>query len=548
MILKNKFLISSLIVLIAIFTFIPLLGKVHLFDWDEINFAESAREMIYSGNFSRVQINYKPFWEKPPLFFWMQAVAMNVFGINEFAARFPNAICGVLSLLFVFYIGQKKYDLKFGLIWFLSYYGSILPSLYFRTGIIDPFFNLFIYIGIYFLYIGHSTISVNSFLISGVWTGIAVLTKGPVAGLIITLCLIMYYLLGRLKNIPPIRHIIIFYITSISISLIWFGFETFKNGTWFITEFIQYHIELFSTSQAGHGQPFYYHPIVLLMGCYPASIFAVYYLVNTNLIKQLFSDEFIKWQYILFFVVLILFSIVKTKILHYSSLCYFPLTFFAAYSIHKQATSSVRYSKFILSLLFFIGFVYSLFLGFLPYVTSNKELFSQFIEDIYIKSVYSQIIDWGKYEFGIGFFYISVIITSIYYLYNKKTILGSSILFSGTSLLLILIQILIIPKLEKVLQAGPISFYQSLKDKDCYIEVLGFKSFAYLFYSDKKPYKSVETTNKQWLLFGQIDKPAYFVSKIGKADELILIKDLIKIKEENGFIYYLRMPINNHDK
>ena len=44
------------------------LGKVPLFDWDEINFAESAREMISAGNYMRVQINYEPFWEKPPFF------------------------------------------------------------------------------------------------------------------------------------------------------------------------------------------------------------------------------------------------------------------------------------------------------------------------------------------------------------------------------------------------------------------------------------------------------------------------------------------------
>ena len=34
------------IVLIAALLFIPFIGNLHLFDWDEINFAESAREMI----------------------------------------------------------------------------------------------------------------------------------------------------------------------------------------------------------------------------------------------------------------------------------------------------------------------------------------------------------------------------------------------------------------------------------------------------------------------------------------------------------------------
>ena len=44
-----------IIVLIGGIFFLPFLGDVHLFDWDEINFAESAREMIVSGNYSKVQ-------------------------------------------------------------------------------------------------------------------------------------------------------------------------------------------------------------------------------------------------------------------------------------------------------------------------------------------------------------------------------------------------------------------------------------------------------------------------------------------------------------
>ncbi|MDP4686851.1 MAG: glycosyltransferase family 39 protein, partial [Salibacteraceae bacterium] len=87
--------------------FVPFLGAVHLFDWDEINFAESAREMLLTGNWFQVQINFEPFWEKPPLFFWMQVLSMKAFGINEFAARFPNAICGIVTLQVLFSIGLK---------------------------------------------------------------------------------------------------------------------------------------------------------------------------------------------------------------------------------------------------------------------------------------------------------------------------------------------------------------------------------------------------------------------------------------------------------
>ena len=132
--LKNDYLI---ILLLGTLFYLPFLGSVHLFDWDEINFAEAAREMIVSGDYFHVQIDYLPFWEKPPLFIWMQVLAMKLFGINEFAARFPNAVCGITTLLFLFSTGKKLHGRSFGWIWVLAYLGSILPHLYFRSGIID---------------------------------------------------------------------------------------------------------------------------------------------------------------------------------------------------------------------------------------------------------------------------------------------------------------------------------------------------------------------------------------------------------------------------
>ena len=88
-----------ILLLIACLSFFPFIGAVPLFDWDEINFAEAAREMLVSGDWWNVQIGFEPFWEKPPFFFWLQVISMKIFGINEFAARFPNALLGIISLL-----------------------------------------------------------------------------------------------------------------------------------------------------------------------------------------------------------------------------------------------------------------------------------------------------------------------------------------------------------------------------------------------------------------------------------------------------------------
>ena len=130
--------------------FISFIGRLHLFDWDEINFAESAREMILTHDYLTVRAFFEPFWEKPPLFIWFQVLSMKVFGINEFAARFPNSICGICTLLFVFNIGKNLYNIRFGLIWVMTFACSLLPFFYFKSGIIDPWFNLLIFTGVYF--------------------------------------------------------------------------------------------------------------------------------------------------------------------------------------------------------------------------------------------------------------------------------------------------------------------------------------------------------------------------------------------------------------
>src|SRR6218665_2677155 len=142
--------INICIALFAIALFVPFLGQAHLFDWDEINFAECAREMIVSKDYFSVTIDFAPFWEKPPLFIWLSALSMNIFGVNEFAARFPNALCGVVTLLLIFNTGRRLYDNRMGLLWVLCYAASTLPQFYFKSGIIDPWFNLFIFSGIYF--------------------------------------------------------------------------------------------------------------------------------------------------------------------------------------------------------------------------------------------------------------------------------------------------------------------------------------------------------------------------------------------------------------
>jgi len=63
---------------------------VPLMDKTEARYAEIARIMAETNNWTTLQIDYGiPFWAKPPLSTWLSAMSFQLFGVNEFAARLP---------------------------------------------------------------------------------------------------------------------------------------------------------------------------------------------------------------------------------------------------------------------------------------------------------------------------------------------------------------------------------------------------------------------------------------------------------------------------
>jgi len=544
--MQTRHLSYILITALGAVFFIPFIGSSHLFDWDEINFAESAREMILTGNYATVQINYMPFWEKPPLFFWMQVLAMkafNVFDPNsgfapEFGARFPNAIIGIITLLVFYRIGRKLYNEKFGLLWALGYLGSFTPHLYFKSGIIDPTFNLFIFLGVWYFSQSVSTNQNTSKrqtygLLSGLFVGLAILTKGPVGGLLWGLTVFTYWGVNGFSA-SFLKDAIKPFFSAIAIAFlvacIWFGLSIYQNGWGLFVEFIQYQIRLLTTGDAGHEQPFYYHFVVVLVGCFPISVLAIRAL-GTSGSGNSQGEYFRKWMIYLFWVVMILFTIVKTKIVHYSSMAWFPVSYLAAYHVNNLLSGNWKWSKLTGFGLFFIGLVMAIALTAVPLVGQYAAQLIPYIKDDFAVANLSAKITWGGWEQYMGLAYIVAVIVMV----SMRNIRG---LYIATALCLFGYSAVVVSKIEGYSQRAAISFYESLKGKDVYVEPIGFKSYAQLFYFQKQPQKP--KTEAYLLNEPHLDKPAYFVMKITADSAMKAHPNLRLIKEENGFLFYER--------
>lgn len=542
---SNKtYLINILIILSSALFFIPAIGNVHLFDWDEINFAEAAREMIVSKNYSIVQINFEPFWEKPPLFIWMQALSMHLFGINEFAARFPNAVCAIITLPALFIIGKKHFGMSFGVLWMLAYVGSILPHFYFKSAIIDPWFNLFIFLGIYHIIIFiNNSISNKNLIFSAIFIGLAVLTKGPVALLIFMIFISIFWITNWFQAIATAKQVLLFFSVFFLIGGTWFLYLILSGNHYVVVNFIKYQIALLTTEDSGHSGFFMYHFAVLLLGCFPASIFSLPAISPLNIFIPVqengtpFRLFFKKCMLLLFWVVLIIFSIVKTKIIHYSSLCYFPITFFSAYTIDKFLHKENEWKNWmnILTISFasLLGILFvfiSLIEKFKPYLLKPGV-----INDVFAAENLKAEVHWTGWEWLIGVIWI---ISNIAWSISiKKTYLTFALYFGVSAIMIHLIVLTFVPKAEQYTQNAAIEFFKKKQNEDCVVETVGYISYAQYFYAQQKE-SSINSSKV---------KTSYLVSKI--TDEENVIREHPEYREisrKNGFIFWLKE--NNNDK
>jgi len=85
------------------------LGEGSLGDYDEADYAQSAREMLWWSDFNTPRWNGMEFFDKPPLCYWLTALSYKVFGVNEFGARFVSACVGVLAILLTYLLGRSLF-------------------------------------------------------------------------------------------------------------------------------------------------------------------------------------------------------------------------------------------------------------------------------------------------------------------------------------------------------------------------------------------------------------------------------------------------------
>lgn len=86
------------------------LHKGGLSGYDDAFYAHYGKQMILSGDWWSLRLNGYHVFEFPPMFPWLEALSMKVFGVTDFAAKFPAALSGLLTIVLAYLIAKELFN------------------------------------------------------------------------------------------------------------------------------------------------------------------------------------------------------------------------------------------------------------------------------------------------------------------------------------------------------------------------------------------------------------------------------------------------------
>jgi len=268
---------------------------------DEPRYASIGRAMAHSGDLITPRLNDQPWFEKPPLLYWMVAVGHWLHLSDEWAARLPVALVSLAFLFFFSDVLAREFS---------------PPIAAMATGILGTFIGWLAYSSVALTDLPMSAAlgaamlvalfepfrmdqRVNRGWIAGFLLGFAVLAKGLVPLVLFAPIL----LIVRRKRLTILAGMLI-------VAGPWHLLCWMRNGHVFWDDYFwKQHIARFFTPQLEHVQPFWYYLPVLLAGLFPWTP-ALLLLPR----RKVFDDVRVLWLTLWVIYGLVFFSVSKNKL------------------------------------------------------------------------------------------------------------------------------------------------------------------------------------------------------------------------------------------
>jgi 4-amino-4-deoxy-L-arabinose transferase-like glycosyltransferase len=163
------------------------LGAPALIDPDEAHYAQLTREMLRAGNWMIPLLDGLPYIDKPVLFHWLQGIAISVLGETEAAMRLPSAFAAIALFWMTRWTGEQLFDERIGVRAWLMLATLPLTFMLGSIGVFDMVFTAFLFGAIACALVAAVRNRPRLQYVSCVLLSLAVMTKGPVALVLVAL-------------------------------------------------------------------------------------------------------------------------------------------------------------------------------------------------------------------------------------------------------------------------------------------------------------------------------------------------------------------------
>ncbi len=187
-------------------------GGRGLFEPDEGRYAEIPREMIALADWITPHLNYVPYFEKPPLVYWMTAGLYRLLGESGFAARVPSAFFTVVAVIATGAFGRRIVGDRAAWIGGAVLSTALLPLVIGRIATLDAVLAALVTVSIFAFHqalragVGAARSRDGWLLLGYVSAALASLAKGPVGAALPALVIGAHLLLtGRIREIRGLR-------------------------------------------------------------------------------------------------------------------------------------------------------------------------------------------------------------------------------------------------------------------------------------------------------------------------------------------------------
>lgn len=267
-----------ILTLLSAICFLPLLGSFGIFDPSDGWYSEGAREMLELGDYLTPHLNYKPWLEKPILVYWLIIASYKTFGVNEFAARFPSALCGALLVLGTFLFTRQFVSQRAAFLSALTLLSSPLYLVVGHFALTDMPLALLVSASAALFFSALRTSRKWLIYPGYVVAGLAVLQKGPIGLFLIGIGLLLYLVISNrtpkdfFKSVFSLNPFVGLLIVLI-VALPWYIAESMITKGAFLQEFFGRQTFSRISGTLDHLLPFWFYIPIVLAGTFPWSLF-----------------------------------------------------------------------------------------------------------------------------------------------------------------------------------------------------------------------------------------------------------------------------------